>query len=101
MSRRLTERQRHRLRVEAATALCSSVLGPSIPKFVGAFPELSVDLSAPDQVIDPIAEGIDVVVRMAELRESVLGVSRRSAARAVVGDHAATVPPAGGRDIRD
>jgi LysR family transcriptional regulator, regulator for bpeEF and oprC len=63
---------RGRLRVDAPTSLGGYVLGPAIPRFLAAYPELSLDLSARDHLIDPIAEGIDVVVRAADLRESEL-----------------------------
>ncbi|HEY5956515.1 MAG TPA: LysR family transcriptional regulator [Polyangiaceae bacterium] len=75
---------RGRLRVDVATTLGRHVVGPAIPDFLAAFPELSVDLSARDHIIDPIAEGIDVVVRMAELRESELIHKRVGAMRLVV-----------------
>jgi LysR family transcriptional regulator, regulator for bpeEF and oprC len=46
------------------------VLAPSIPRFLDDYPELSLSLTFRDHLIDPIAEGVDVVLRMAELRES-------------------------------
>lgn len=63
---------RGRLRVDAPSMFGSHVLGPAIGRFLAAYPELSVDLSLRDHVIDPIAEGIDVVLRMTRLRESEL-----------------------------
>ncbi len=61
---------RGRLRVDAPSTFGNYVLGPAIGRFLAAYPELSVDLSLRDHVIDPIAEGVDVVIRMAKLRES-------------------------------
>jgi LysR family transcriptional regulator for bpeEF and oprC len=75
---------RGRLRIDVGTTLARHVVGPAIPGFLAAFPELSVDLSARDHIIDPIAEGIDVVVRMAELRESELVHKKVGAMRLVV-----------------
>jgi DNA-binding transcriptional LysR family regulator len=75
---------RGRLRVDAPTVLGRHMLGPSIPRFLAAYPELSVDLSTRDHLIDPVAEGIDVVVRMAELRESELVHKRVGSMRLVV-----------------
>lgn len=63
---------RGRLRVDAPSMFGSHVLGPAIGRFLAAYPELSVDLSLRDHLVDPIAEGIDVVLRMAKLRESEL-----------------------------
>ena len=61
---------RGRLRVDAPTVLGRFVVGPSMRRFLDLHHELSVDLSVRDHLIDPIAEGVDVVLRMAELRES-------------------------------
>jgi DNA-binding transcriptional LysR family regulator len=61
---------RGRLRVDMPTVLGRFLVGPEVPRFLEAFPELAMDLSMRDHVIDPVAEGIDVVLRMADLRES-------------------------------
>ncbi|WP_159396724.1 substrate binding domain-containing protein [Sorangium cellulosum] len=60
------------------------MLGPAIPSFLEAYPDVSLDLSLRDHLIDPIAEGVDVVVRMAELRESELVSKRLGGVRLVV-----------------
>jgi DNA-binding transcriptional LysR family regulator len=75
---------RGRLRVDAPTVLAQYVLGPSIPRFLSEYPELSIDLSVRDYVIDPIAEGIDVVLRMAELRDSELVHKRVGSVRVIM-----------------
>jgi DNA-binding transcriptional LysR family regulator len=75
---------RGRLRVDAPSSVGRHVLGPSLHRFLTAFPELSVDFSTRDHVIDPIAEGVDVVVRMAELRESELVHKKVGSMRMVV-----------------
>jgi DNA-binding transcriptional LysR family regulator len=61
-----------RLRVDAPSALGRFVIAPAIPRFLAKHPALSLELSLRDHVIDPIAEGIDVVVRMTEPRDSEL-----------------------------
>ena len=61
---------RGRLRVDAPIMLGELVLGPRLPAFLAANPEVSVELSLRDHFIDPLAEGIDVVLRMADIRES-------------------------------
>ena len=63
---------RGRLRVDAPTAFGRFVIAPAIPHFLDAWPDLSLSLTLRDHLIDPIAEGIDVLVRMADLRESEL-----------------------------
>ncbi|MEO8553914.1 MAG: LysR family transcriptional regulator, partial [Kofleriaceae bacterium] len=74
---------RGRLRVDAPTVLGRFVLGPALPGFLAANPELAIELSVRDHVIDPVAEGIDVTLRMAALRESEL-VSRKLGAMRMV-----------------
>jgi DNA-binding transcriptional LysR family regulator len=75
---------RGRLRVDAPAVLGEFVLGPALSGFLDAYPDVSLDLSLRDQIIDPIAEGIDVVLRLAELRESELMSKRLGTARMVI-----------------
>ncbi|WP_437678304.1 LysR family transcriptional regulator [Sorangium sp. So ce131] len=75
---------RGRLRVDAPLVLGDFMLGPAVPSFLEAYPDVSLDLSLRDHLIDPIAEGVDVVVRMAELRESELVSKRLGSVRLVV-----------------
>jgi DNA-binding transcriptional LysR family regulator len=75
---------RGRLRVDAPTALGRFVLAPSLPRFLDAYPEISLELSLRDHLIDPIAEGIDVVLRMAPLRENELVRKKLGAMRFLV-----------------
>ncbi len=63
---------RGRLRVDAPSMFGTHVLGPELGRFLETYPDLALDLSLRDHVIDPIAEGVDVVLRMAELRDSEL-----------------------------
>lgn len=63
---------RGRLRVDAPTVIGRFVIAPAIHRLLEAHTELSLELSIRDQVIDPVAEGIDIVLRMAALRESEL-----------------------------
>jgi DNA-binding transcriptional LysR family regulator len=73
---------RGRLRVDTPTILGRFVIAPALPRFLAEHPALSVDLSLRDQLVDPIAEGLDVVVRMAELRDSDLVVQKVGSLRA-------------------
>lgn len=75
---------RGRLRVDAPMVLGRFVLARALPRFLGDYPDLSVSLSVRDHLIDPIAEGIDVLLRMAELRESELVQKKLGALRFVV-----------------
>ncbi len=75
---------RGRLRVDAPVAIGEHVVGPALPSFLEAFPEVTVDLSLRDHLIDPIAEGIDVVLRLADLHESELISRKLGTARRVI-----------------
>lgn len=61
-------------------------LGHRIPRFLSAYPGIQVELAMADRFVDLIAEGIDVAVRLGEIRDSGL-VARRlgESARLVVG----------------
>jgi len=81
---RTTQAPRGRLRVDAPTVLCRYVLAPALPKLLTAHPELAIDLSARDYVIDPIAEGVDVTLRMVPLRDSELVSRTLGAVRLII-----------------
>jgi DNA-binding transcriptional LysR family regulator len=70
-----TRAPRGRLRVDAPTILGRYLVGPAVPELLAANPELSLDLSVQDHLIDPVAEGVDITLRLAPLRDSEL-VSR-------------------------
>ncbi|AKU99297.1 Transcriptional regulator, LysR family [Labilithrix luteola] len=63
---------RGRVRVDAPTILGRFLFAPALPQFLERYADLAMDLTVRDHVIDPIAEGIDIVVRMAALQESEL-----------------------------
>lgn len=65
-----------RLRVEAPTILGRAVLVPGLPQFLARHAKLEIELSLRDHPADPIAEGIDVALRMGALPDSGL-VARR------------------------
>src|SRR4051812_10272282 len=64
------------LRVDAPIALGRSVLAPKLPAFLERYPEIRLDLTLRDQLVDPTAEGLDVLVRIGLPRDSTL-ISRR------------------------
>ena len=67
---------RGRLRVDVPPVLGRHVLGLAIPRLLARHPDLAIDLTVRDELIDPIAEGVDVTIRMADPKESTL-VSKR------------------------
>lgn len=58
------------LRISAATTFARLYILPLLPRFLDAHPELEIDVILDDRVIDLIAEGIDVSLRMGALPDS-------------------------------
>lgn len=63
---------RGRLRVDAPTVLGRYVIAPAVHRLLEAHADLTLELSIRDHMVDPVAEELDVVLRMAPLRESEL-----------------------------
>lgn len=59
-----------KLRISAATTFARLHIIPHLPAFLEEHPELEVDVILDDRVIDLIAEGIDVSLRMGNLPDS-------------------------------
>jgi len=66
------------LRLSASLAIGRKVVAPLIVDFMRAWPAVQVDLKLTDTVVDLVAEGIDLAIRIAELRDSDL-IARRIA----------------------
>ncbi len=72
-----------RLRVSAATTFARLHVIPHLPAFLAQHPQLDVDVVLDDRMIDLVAEGIDISLRMGALPDSAavarrLATSRRS-----------------------
>lgn len=61
---------RGRLRVDMPGQLSSQVLIPRLPEFLGAHPQIELELSSTDRRVDLVHEGFDCVIRAGALRES-------------------------------
>ena len=66
------------LRLSASLAFGRQVAAPLVVDFMRAWPQVQVDLKLTDTVIDIVADGIDLAIRIAELRDSDL-IARRVA----------------------
>lgn len=66
------------LRVTAPANFGRKVVAPLVPPLLAAHPGLRVELLLTDSVVDIVAEGVDLAVRIARLRDSTL-VARRLA----------------------
>ena len=51
------------LRVNSSTGFARQTLLHAVPEFLRRYPEVSVDLTLTDRLIDPVAEQVDVVIR--------------------------------------
>jgi DNA-binding transcriptional LysR family regulator len=74
-----------RLRVSAATTFARLMVVPRLHEFLAQHPLLDIDILLDDRVIDVVAEGIDIALRMGTLSDST-AVARKLAtgARSVV-----------------
>ena len=72
------------LRVDSASGLGRVVLAPRLPEFLDRHPDIKLELMLRDRFVDPIAEGLDVVLRMGSLGDSSLIARRLGEARIVV-----------------
>jgi DNA-binding transcriptional LysR family regulator len=60
------------LRVNAPMSFGTIKLGPLIADFMALYPELQIQLILSDEHVDPLQEGLDVTLRIAELEASSL-----------------------------
>lgn len=67
---------RGKLRVNAPVTFGIHALAPVLPKYLNAHPEVSIDLSLTNRMVDLIDEGYDAVFRIGELADSGL-IARR------------------------
>ncbi|WP_237080591.1 LysR family transcriptional regulator [Myxococcus xanthus] len=67
-------RSRHRpvgvLRVDAPQVIGQLVLMPALPRFLTVHPGVELRLTLRDEVVDPITEGADVLLRLGTLEDS-------------------------------
>src|SRR3954454_19389335 len=64
------------LRVNAPMSFGSMRLGPVVADFMAGYPELQLQIVLSDDLLDPVQDGFDVTLRIAELQSSSL-VARR------------------------
>ncbi len=72
------------LRISAPSSFGVIHLAPLIPKLQQTYPDLNIDLSIDDKLIDIVDAGIDVAIRIADLPDSTLIAKRIAQCRYVV-----------------
>lgn len=78
---RASKKPSGQLRVDVPVALGREVIGPNLPRFLARYPEVRLDLTLRDQFLDPVAEGIDVLVRIGRLGDQNLMARKLGASR--------------------
>jgi DNA-binding transcriptional LysR family regulator len=71
-------RPRGRLKVSAPMTFGARHLAPALPDYMAAYPDVRVDLTLDDRVVDLVQEAFDVAIRIARLDDSTL-IARRLA----------------------
>ncbi|MEP0921708.1 LysR family transcriptional regulator [Leptolyngbya sp. ST-U4] len=66
-----------RLRVNAPMSFGTMHLAPALANFLAQYPDLQVQLTLSDRFVDPIEEGFDITVRIAELQDSASLIAHR------------------------
>lgn len=70
---------RGQLRIAGSRAFGEDMLVPAIGSFLKEYPEISVDLQLDERMVDIVAEGFDMAIRVGDLQDSSL-IARRIAA---------------------
>jgi DNA-binding transcriptional LysR family regulator len=72
MFQRDTARLRGRLRVDMAGGLARAIVIPRLPEFLASHPQLEVEMSCTDRLVDVVREGFDCVIRGGTLDDTSL-----------------------------
>jgi DNA-binding transcriptional LysR family regulator len=75
---------RGRLRVNAPVTFSQLYLGPPIAAFLERYPEIDLELSTENRLVDVVEDAYDVVIRISRLREDSLVARRLAEDRLVV-----------------
>lgn len=65
-----TQTARGILRVDMPGIIGRLFIAPALPRFLAAYPEITLKMTAGDRMIDMVEEGVDVLIRIGELPNS-------------------------------
>lgn len=68
----MLEQPRGVLKVSAPITFGAFSMPPFIMRYLARYPDMQIDLSLSDHFVDPLAEGIEVIIRIGELADSSL-----------------------------
>lgn len=61
-----------RLRIDMPSRIARRIVIPALPDFLSLYPQLNIELSMKDRMVDLVADGVDCVIRVGELSDSEL-----------------------------
>lgn len=70
---------RGRLRVDMSSGLARHFVLPRLPEFLDQHPQLEIELSGTDRIVDVVREGFDCVLRVGTVEDSTLAARRLGA----------------------
>jgi DNA-binding transcriptional LysR family regulator len=77
-------RPRGTLKVNAPMTFGTTHLAPAVPDYLALYPEVSIDMTLNDRVVDLLEEGFDMAIRIGRLADSSLVARRLAPSRIVV-----------------
>ena len=77
-------RPRGHIRLNTGSAFAKHRLANLLPAFIGQYPDITIDVSVTDRRIDPVADQIDVTVRVGPLSDSDLVAIRVGEVRYII-----------------
>ncbi|APA68996.1 LysR family transcriptional regulator [Janthinobacterium sp. 1_2014MBL_MicDiv] len=66
------ERPSGSLRVDMPSSISRNMVAPALPRFIAAYPDISLRLTVSDRLIDMVEEGVDVMLRIGAPQDSAL-----------------------------
>ncbi len=72
------------LRINGTVGFCKSQLIPRMPHFLAQYPDIRVEVTLSDEIVDVVAEGVDVALRIGALEDSSLVARKLVSNRRVI-----------------